>query len=61
MKDKRNKRHVGRSGRRLTGFLAGLRRRITRYVALRGELPRSTHFFWEAGFSNKLFTGNRVP
>src|SRR5436309_10453667 len=46
MKDKRNKRHVGRSGRRLTGFLAGLRRRITRFMSTsQRELPRSADFF----------------
>src|SRR5881409_3253119 len=62
MKDKRNKRHVGSIRPAFDRFPG----RITAsynafYVALRGELPRSTHFFWEAGFSNKLFTGNRVP
>ena len=34
------------SGRRLTGFLAGLRRRITRFMSTsQRELPRSADFF----------------
>src|SRR5437870_1222378 len=51
-KDKRNKRHVGSISRRLTGFLAGLRRRIRVLCQPRSEnCPGLPIFFGEAGLS----------